>query len=110
MAIESYYRALTIQRKVETDNGSGGTIETWSDYLTIQGLVDWVSDKGINSAGQWQTILNPIMMTAAGQDIKQDDRVVDSVDSIIYLIKNIPDNIMFLNHHVEVELEVLTGG
>jgi len=108
MAIESYYVPVVIQRKTVADNGFGGQTETWTTHLTVQGFIDWISDSGIDAAGQRQTILRPIMMTKTGQDIKQYDRAV--WDGTTYNITNKPDNVMSRNHHLEFMLEVVTGG
>lgn len=107
MAIESYYYPIVVQRKSVTDNGFGGQTETWATHLTVNGLIDWVSDTGVDAAGQRQTLLRPLMMTKTGQDIQETDRIV--VSGTTYRITNKPDNIMFRGHHVEIALEVVTS-
>lgn len=105
--IESYYYNITRQRATVTDNGFGGQVETWTaSQTTIRGLIDWEGDKAINAAGQYQTILNPVLYTQISASITQNDRVIDS-DGKVFRVVNVPDNITKRNHHLEIALERL---
>lgn len=104
--IQDYYRSLTVQRKTVTPNGFGGQSETWSNHLTIQGLINQASSAEILAAAQHQNVIDSKMYTDVGQDIKVDDRIIDSVESnLVYRIVSVPKDTVNRGHHWKTMLK-----
>lgn len=108
MAIQDYYRTLTVQRKTTLPNGIGGQIETWDDHITIQGLINQASSSEILAAAQNQNIIDSKLFTDVGQDIKVDDRIIDSIEgNLVYRIVSVPKDTVNRKHHWKILLKRL---
>lgn len=104
--INDYYRTLTVQRKTSTPNGFGGQSETWSNHLTIQGLINQASSQEILAAAQHQNQIDSKLYTDVDQDIKVDDRIVDSIDgNKTYRIVSVPKDTVNRGHHWKIMLK-----
>jgi SPP1 family predicted phage head-tail adaptor len=42
-------KEFVIQKKIETDDGIGGLIETWSEFDTVDGYLDLVTGTDLNT-------------------------------------------------------------
>lgn len=105
MAIQDYYRPLTVQRKTTTPNGFGGESETWANHLSIEGLINQASSKEIVAAAQHQEDIDSKLFTDVGLDIKKDDRVVDSIEgNKVYRIVSVPKDTVNQGHHWKIML------
>lgn len=104
--IEDYYRTLIVQRKTTVSNGFGGQAETWADYIEIQGLINQASSDEILAAAQHQNQIDSKLYTAVGQDIKVDDRIVDSIEgNLVYRIVSVPKDTVNRKHHWKIMLK-----
>ena len=93
---------LTSQRYIETSNGFGGKTQTWSEHLTFDGVIDFMSGDEQKQAEQINVVANHILLVFEIIDIKENDRVYHGDKR--YDVKFV-DNPMNMNHHLEILLE-----
>lgn len=106
MAIEDYYRTLTVQRKSTSSNGFGGPAQTYADAGTIEGLINQASSQEILAAAKLQNVVDSKLFTAVGVDIKVNDRIVDSIEgNPTYRIVSVPKNTVKRDHHWKTMLQ-----
>lgn len=101
MIADYFNQSITIQRKTTTSNGFGGHVESWTDNLSIDGLIDQLSGQDKYIAGQYADSATHILICEAGYDITSTDRVV--CDNRLYRILNV-DNPMCMNRQFEITL------
>lgn len=101
MAIEDYYRTLTIIEKTENPNGIGGRIRSWSTVTTVQGAI---SQETQNKIVQGKVIERTVYtgFSEITSYITKNVRLQDT-DGKIYRVKGTPNNIENQNHHLEFE-------
>lgn len=88
--LKKYFdKTVNIERKTTTDNGFGGTSETWETYLPIPCLIDYLSGKETQIASQYADKATHILMTNAGYEIIEADRVNDNGE--IYRILHVDE-------------------
>jgi SPP1 family predicted phage head-tail adaptor len=97
-----YTDDVVIQRSTTVPNGIGGFVTTWTDHLAIKGKMRPLSGKEQLSADK-QTIFATHKLYCALADITEIDRVV--FDGDIFEIKNIPQDVMNMHNHYEIDLE-----
>jgi head-tail adaptor len=103
MAIENYYRNLTLLKRIDINNGIGGKIRSWNTVTTIQGVINQdVVTKAIKGKLIEATIYKGY--TEINENITANARIKDT-DNKIYRIKGTPKNTMNMNHHYYLELE-----
>jgi len=101
MALQDYFdKTVIIQRVSSTSNGFGGTIETWTNHLTIDCIIDMMSGKESNIGKQYMEDSTHVLMTIAGYDITIADRVKHGDD--IYRIIHVDEP---FGKHAEILLE-----
>lgn len=106
MAIEDYYRPLTVERSTLTPNGFGGFTDVWAVNGTIQGLINQASSQEILAAAQHQNVIDSKLFCDVGLDIKVDDRVRDSIEGQeVYRIVSVPKDTVNRGHHWKIMLQ-----
>lgn len=101
--IEDYYRTLTVLEKTETNNGLGGKIRSWDSVGTIQGSIN---SNTLNKMvkGKLIEVSSYILCCELNDLINSSSRIQDSDNSRIYRVEGTPENIVSLDHHLEVDL------
>lgn len=99
--LKKYFdKTVNIERKTTTDNGFGGTSEIWETYLPIPCLIDYLSGKENQIAGQYADQATHILMTNVGYQITIADRVNHNGE--IYRILHVDEP---FKKHAEILLE-----
>ena len=103
MALQDYFdKQVIIQRVTATDNGFGGTIETWNTHLTIDCLIDYIRGQETEIGKQYMDNSTHVLMTNTGYDITITDRVNHNND--IYRIVHVDEP---FGKHAEILLELV---
>jgi len=106
MAIEDFYRTLTIIKKTDANNGIGGKIRTWETITTIQGCINQsAQNKVIQGKSIEQSIYKGFteVTTNSTNNLTNNARIKDS-DNKVYRLKGTPKNTMNMDHHYKLEL------
>lgn len=104
--IGTYFRALNILRpEGEKANPLGGQIVQWI-RIPLQGTIDRAqSQQSFNGKSGEST---DAVLICALCDLKKGDRVED-IDGSQYLVKGNPSDVMGRGHHMEADLQYITG-
>ena len=101
--LNDYYYILTLQKKAQTINDFGGTVETWSDDSTFQGLINQATSKDLRLADQWQIKATHKLYCDISVNINSGDRVKRG--TVIYRVSSEPKNTVDRDHHYKIFLE-----
>jgi SPP1 family predicted phage head-tail adaptor len=93
---------LTSQRYTETSNGMGGSTQTWTEHLSFEGVIDFMSGNEQKQAEQIGVVANHILLVFEIIDIKENDRIY--YNEKMYDVKFV-DNPMNMDQHLEILLE-----
>jgi hypothetical protein len=104
--IRTYYRNLTILRpESEKTNPLGGQIVQWI-RIPLQGTIDRAQSQTSTNGKSGE--LTDAVLICEICDIKKGDRVEDT-DGSQYLVKGNPSDVMGRGHHMEADLQYMTG-
>jgi hypothetical protein len=107
MAIGTYYSTLEIIRpENERANPLGGQIVEWI-RIPFKGVITRSTSQSNQSMGKSGELTDATLICEVC-DIKKGDRVMD-IDGAQYLVKGNPNNVMKRGHHLECDLQTMTG-
>jgi len=107
MAIERYYSTLTLLRPGNTKvNPMGGQIVDWVS-TSFKGVISRRQSQTSNTMGKSGELTDATLICEI-RDLKKGDRV-RNIDGTEYILKGNPNNVMNRNHHLECDLQRLTG-
>ena len=107
MAIGRYYSTLEILRPGTTDtNPMGGQIVSWIS-IPFEGVIYRKQSQTSNVMGKSGELTDATLICEIC-DIVKGDRILD-IDGTQYQVKGNPSNVMKRNHHLECDLQVITG-
>lgn len=92
---------VKVQRFTSTDNGYGGSTQTWADHLDVEGVIDMLSGNEVIAQDALSRTSSHILILFEIVDIKRGDRVLDNGDQ--YRVTYV-DNPMNLDRQLEVNL------
>jgi hypothetical protein len=95
------YRAIVISK-----NPTGGQTVRWN-LVSIYGVI-FRKQSQMNQVGGKSGELTDAVLICEMADIAKGDRVRD-LDGVLYQVKGNPNNPMKKYHHLELDLQILTG-
>lgn len=107
MAIEKYFRPLTVEIRGLVDDGASGFIEGWTTDRVIQGTIHKAQSRSIIAAAQLQIDMSHFLYSDyetpiydAGEEAIK--RINDN--GTIYEFRSEPENVAERNHHFKTKL------
>lgn len=100
MITDYFTQAITTKRKITTLNSFGGKVETYSNNLSFNGLIDYLSGQKQQIATQYSDKATHILMCESGKDITIFDKVIYNSEEYRVLHVDTP-----FNRHMEILLE-----
>lgn len=91
-----------VERVTTTDNGFGGVVETWSENVQVEGVLDTLSGDEMLSSDK-ETLYSTHVFICPVIDVIEADRMI--IKGKIYQVKFV-DNPLNKNIHLEVMLEL----
>lgn len=110
MAIQNYFRSLTVEKKALVDDGCGGYTEYWTTDRVIQGTIHKASSRSIIAAAQLQIDMSHYLYSDYSTPIRDaGETVVKRINDngTIYEIRSEPENVAERNHHYKTKLRRL---
>lgn len=107
MAIGRYYSTLTLLRQGAVNtNPMGGQVVDWVS-IPFKGIISRRQSQTSNTMGKSGELTDATLICEI-RDLKKGDRVRD-INGIEYMLKGDPSNVMNRGHHLECDLQRLTG-
>jgi len=111
MALEDYFRDITVLAQIEGDDQLGGRIENWGEVATVQGVINVRYANKSNQGGKSGELSNynglfEITDTSTIY-LKPENRLKDT-DGKIYRLSGKPKDTLNLGHHYKLDLEYVT--
>jgi hypothetical protein len=107
MAIGRYYNTLTLLRQGSVSiNPMGGQIVDWVT-IPFKGIISRKQSQTSNTMGKSGELTDAVLICEI-RDLKKGDRVRNT-DGIVYVLKGDPSDVMNRGHHLECDLQRLTG-
>lgn len=100
-----YHPGFTVERYTESTNDMGDAVKRWEPHLETEGRLDYLSSAMEEvRAGAEHVVATHVWFTHAGQDIKEQDRLVYNGQAYNILFV---DDVVTMGHHLEVLVEVV---